>query len=314
MSMPKQIEMNLPVLKELADNKPHNISDIISSLAIHFQLTEEELKEKYKSGSLIFDNRIYFSILDLKFAKWIKYTERKTVQITEEGKKIIAMKPDDINLPFLREHSAEYAEYLQKSQKKIKKSNKKISTKAEEINLEVNTEEALDNVHTRIDNKLEFELLNKARELDPTTFERLIIKLIARMGYAGGDESEIELKSQHLGGPGDQGLDGVVKQDMLGLDRVYLQAKRYQEDKGIARNSIDEFSGSLSRQGANKGVFITTSYFTPEAKRAAEGSRQQVILIDGDELARLMRVYNIGCEIVKGYEVKKLDEGFFDEI
>ena len=309
--LPKHFEITLPLLKSISDDKKiYNINDIIEKLAKDFNLQEEDLKIRSRSGSLIFKHNVWFASTSLIKAGWLERPKPGMIKITDEGKKILSNNPNIkiINYRFMVENSKSFALFREQVREK-QKNKKQITEDEEETNQDQTPEEALNNIHSKIDTELELDLLNKVRKLHPAAFEHLVIKLIAQMGYAAGNESEI-----HLGGSGDQGLDGVINQDVLGLDRVYLQAKRYKEGSGISRSPIDEFSGSLSRKGAGKGIFITTSHFTPDAIRAAEHSQQQVILIDGDELARLMRAYNVGCEIVKGYEVKKLDEGFFDEI
>ncbi len=157
---------------------------------------------------------------------------------------------------------------------------------------------------------LAFDLLNKVLELPPAAFERLIVELLVKMGYGGS----IKDAGRAIGGSGDEGVDGVIKEDKLGLDVIYLQAKRWKPGNVVGRPELQKFVGALAGQGAKKGVFITTSTFTKEALDYTPKNETKIVLIDGEQLAQLMIDYNIGCSTQQTYEIKKIDGDYFEEI
>ncbi|HEX3064944.1 MAG TPA: restriction endonuclease, partial [Dongiaceae bacterium] len=169
-------------------------------------------------------------------------------------------------------------------------------------------EEAIDDAALKIDSLLRSQLLARIADGSPTFFEQVVVDLIVAMGYGGSRE----IVAQRLGKSGDEGIDGVVNQDPLGLDVVYIQAKRYAKDNTIGRERIQQFSGALTGQGAGKGVFVTTSSFSKGAIEYAVRVSQKIVLIDGEELARLMIRYNVGVRSERTIDIKKLDTDYFE--
>ncbi len=294
----------LPLLKLLSDRQEHSYRDLIESLATRFGVTDEERKELLTSGTqAIFDNRVGWAKTYLKKAGLLDSPKRATFIITETGLQTLAKNPEKIDNKYLRQFPS-FLEFQNSSRN---------NSDTEEVSVvEVNEqtpEENLDKAYQRIRKSLASELLNKVVELSPTFFERLVVELLVKMGYGGS----IKDAGKAIGKSGDEGIDGTIKEDKLGLDIIYIQAKRWKPGNVVGRPELHKFVGALAGQGAKKGIFITTSNFTKEASEYTPKNETKIVLIDGEHLAQLMIDYNLGCTTQQIYEVKKIDSDYFGE-
>ena len=306
MTIPDFQSIMLPLLKILADGKGYKYREIIEALVREFQVTEAERKEMLPSGQQeIFANRVGWAKTYLKKAGLIDSPQRATFVISEKGKEILSQNPARIDAKFLRQFP-EFQEF-----NRVNKQNETITL---ESNLstsdqEQNPEELLENSYQEIRQALATDLLFILRKLSPDAFEKLVVELLVKMGYGGS----IRDAGKAVGKSGDQGIDGIIKEDRLGLDIIYIQAKRWADNNAVGRPEIQKFVGALAGQGAKKGIFITTSYFTQEALEYAPRNEIKIVLIDGEELSQLMIDYNLGVSTQKIYEIKRIDHDYFGD-
>jgi len=303
--IPDYQTLMLPLLKLVSDGQEHKYRDIIENLAIEFEVTDEERKELLASGNqAIFDNRVGWAKTYLKKAGLLDSPKRATFVITDLGRQTLSKKPDRIDAKYLRQFPA-FLEF-QNASRNDNESEEEIAT----IEIHEQTpEENLDKAYQRIRKSLASELLNKVIELSPAFFERLVVELLVKMGYGGS----IKDAGKAMGKSGDEGIDGTIKEDKLGLDIIYIQAKRWKTGNVVGRPEIQKFVGALAGQGAKKGIFITTSNFTKEALDYTPRNETKIVLIDGEQLAQLMSEYSLGCTTQQTYELKKLDSDYFGE-
>ncbi len=248
-------------------------------------------------------NRVHWAITYLIKAGLLTRPKRGYFTITERGKKVLAENPDKISNKFLEQ----FPEFL--AFKNKKKADDESSGTSTDDASSATPEERIDAAYSEITTEIKSEILAKVLDGSPEFFEKLIVNLLVAMGYGG---SSFEA-GQHLGGSGDEGIDGVINEDTLGLDLIYIQAKRYAPGNTIGRPEIQKFAGSLIGKGANKGVFVTTSAFSHQADEYAETVPQRIILIDGERLATLMLEHNVGVRILQSIDLKRIDEDFFTE-
>ncbi|MCA2711865.1 MAG: restriction endonuclease [Microcystis sp. M015S2] len=306
MPIPDFQSIMLPLLKILADGKVYKYREIIEALVREFQVTEAERKEMLPSGQQeIFANRVGWAKTYLKKAGLIDSPQRATFVISEKGKEILSQNPARIDAKFLRQFP-EFQEF-----NRVNKQNETITL---ESNLstsdqEQNPEELLENSYQEIRQALATDLLSILRKLSPDAFEKLVVELLVKMGYGGS----IRDAGKAVGKSGDQGIDGIIKEDRLGLDIIYIQAKRWADNNAVGRPEIQKFVGALAGQGAKKGIFITTSYFTKEALEYAPRNEIKIVLIDGEELGQLMIDYNLGVSTKEIYEIKRIDHDYFGD-
>ena len=301
--IPDYQTLMLPVLKSVADGKEHKFREIADSIAKNFGLTEEELGCRLPSGNQsIFDNRVGWAKTYLKKACLIEYKGKGVLKITERGKQVLKDSPKKIDNKFLKQYD-EFNEF----QNKVNPKEEKQETETDYKNQ--TPEELIETAFHDFQKSLAEELLDKIRNVSPSFFEKLVVALLVKMGYGGS----IKDAGQAIGRTGDEGIDGIIKEDKLGLDVIYIQAKRWKENNVIGRPEIQKFVGALAGQGAKKGVFITASSFTKEALDYKPMNDTKVILIDGMKLANLMIEYNLGVAQLHCYELKKLDNDYFDE-
>ena len=301
--IPDYQTLMLPVLKSVADGKEHKFRQIADSIAKNFGLTEEELGCLLPSGNQsIFDNRVGWAKTYLKKACLIEYKGKGVLKITERGKQVLKDSPQKIDNKFLKQYD-EFNEF----QNKVNPKEEKQETETDYKNQ--TPEELIETAFHDFQKSLAEELLDKIRNVSPSFFEKLVVALLVKMGYGGS----IKDARQAIGRTGDEGIDGIIKEDKLGLDVIYIQAKRWKENNVIGRPEIQKFVGALAGQGAKKGVFITASSFTKEALDYKPMNDTKVILIDGMKLANLMIEYNLGVAQLHCYELKKLDNDYFDE-
>lgn len=293
----------LPVLKEVSDGQEHKICDVVNSLAKQFSLGDEELTIMISSGTQsVFYNRISWAKTHLKKARLIESETKGTIKITERGKQVLQERPTRIDIKFLKKFD-EFVEFRTKS------NSKKEKTEIETDYDNQTPEELIETAFQDFQKSLAEDLLEKIRNVSPSFFEKLVVALLVKMGYGGS----IKDAGKAVGKTGDEGVDGIIKEDKLGLDVIYVQAKRWKENNIIGRPEIQKFVGALAGQGAKKGIFITASSFSKEALEYKPMNDTKVILIDGMELANYMIEYNLGVAPLHNYELKKIDSDYFDE-
>ena len=301
--IPDYQTLMLPVLRSCKDGEV-SVPEIITSLADDFQLTQEERKQLLPSGKQMrFSNRIGWAKGYLKQAGLLSYPKRGRFALTEAGRKVLSGNPERIDTNFLMQFEA-----FQEFRKRTQSSNTS-SGDQEPLLSEGTPDELLRSAHDAINDALAADLLGRVREASPQFFEKLIVELLKSMKYGGTSEDA----GRSIGKSGDDGVDGVIDQDPLGVDQIYVQAKRYGEENNIGAGAIRDFFGALSLKKAQKGIFFTSSAFTTSAIRTATDLGMRIVLIDGVRLAKLMIRYNIGCRAEDTLYLKEVDEEFFEE-
>ncbi len=303
MAIPDFQTLMLPLLKVIADGREYRLRDVLELLAEEFQVTDEERQHLLPSGRYpTFDNRIAWAKTYLKKAGLIDQPRRAYFQITERGREVIKSAPGFINMKFL-ERFPEYVAFKENSEQ--------VETEPEMIQAETvqseTPEELIEGGARTIRKELAGEILQRVKGCSPAFFERLVVELLVRMGYGGTRQDA----GRAIGRSGDEGIDGVIHEDRLGLDVIYLQAKRW--ESVVGRPEIQKFVGALQGQRAKKGVFITTSDFTKEAVEYVRNIDNKVVLINGGLLASLMIDNNVGVSLAAIYEIKKIDSDYFLE-
>ncbi len=284
--------------------KEVKLRDMTQTLADSFQLSEADRAEKLPSGKqTILDNRVSWAKTYLMKAGLLESTRRAHFQITARG--IEALKDDQVVIDenYLRKFDEFVAFKYQKSMPISERPEVEVS-----IHDEATPDEALRTAYQKINESLSEELLTRTQKVTPDFFEQLLIELLLAMGYGGTGEGT----AHALGKTGDNGIDGVIDQDPLGVDQIYIQAKRYDKKNNVGASDIRDFFGALNLKKAQKGIFITTSDFTASATQTAKDLGSRIVLINGKELARLMLRYNIGSRDEQVLYVKKIDEEFFE--
>ncbi|MGD0117758.1 MAG: restriction endonuclease [Candidatus Binatus sp.] len=305
MPVPDFQSLMLPVLSAAKDGEA-NIVDVRANLAEKFRLTAEELQQLLPGGrQTTFANRIGWARTYLVKAGLLEATRRGYFRITDRGREVLKQNPARIDIAFLSKFP-EFTDFRSKEREGAP------SEGDSDPSLPEGTSETPDELlratHQEIEKALRTDLLERVYASAPAFFEKVIVTLLLAMGYGGSREDA----GRAIGKSGDGGLDGVIDQDPLGLDRVYIQAKRYKSDTAVSEPEIRGFAGSLESVKATKGVFVTSSYFTAPARAFAEKISRRIILIDGEQLARLMIRYGIGTRIEETFYLKKIDEDFFD--
>jgi restriction system protein len=301
MAIPDFQTLMLPLLSIAGDGQEHLTSDCLEILSTQFGITEKERAEMLPSGGQpVFKNRVHWAKAYLKMSGLITNTRRGSFKITDRGLKTLSEKPAKINLQYLKQ----FEDYLE--QRESWKSN----SQAEEPEASVDhstPREKLESSFQQIKNALASDLLEKVKNCSWQFFEQLVVDLLVKMGYGGTrkDASEVIRKT------GDEGIDGIIKEDKLGLDTIYVQAKKW--EGSVGRPEIQKFVGALAGQGAKKGIFITTSRFSSEAKEYVPKNETKIVLIDGERLVDLMIDYDLGVAVKETYQLKEIDSDFFVE-
>jgi restriction system protein len=294
----------LPLLSAVKDEQEHSTVEVYKVLGASFKLTEEELNKYLPSGNQkIFYNRVFWAKAHLKMAGLLENTKRAHFKITTLGKETLSKNPNQINIAFLKQFPG-YKESISGSKEESSVQNNSIE---ETSSISETPQESLDKSFQIIKSNLEEELLSKVKLCTPAYFEKIVVDLLIKMGYGGPDENAGVI----TGKSGDEGIDGIIKQDPLGIDMIYIQAKKW--DGVVGRPEIQKFAGALTGQGAKKGVFITTSRFSNEALQYLGKSEMKIVLIDGIQLARYMVDYSLGVSIQQTYAIKKIDSDYFEE-
>lgn len=299
MTIPDFQSLMYPLLKTVGDGKEWNIRDLYEVLSQHFNLTLNEKDQLLPSGSqTIINNRVGWARTYLLKAGLLKSSSRGTVQITDVGQKVLREKITRIDKKYLQQFPG-YVEF----RKRHTPSEQLINDPPESIHTPL---EQLETAYQELRDELSEELRRKVLASSPSFFERLVVDVLISMGY-GGSKKEA---GKAIGRSGDEGIDGVINEDKLGLDVIYIQAKKW--EGSIGRPEIHKFVGALSGAKANKGVFITTSKFSKEAQSYVEKISQKVILIDGDQLMDFMVDNNVGVSLLATYQTKKVDNDYFE--
>ncbi len=311
MAIPDFQSIMLPLLKYAGDQKEHSLAKTTEELAQEFQLTEEEKKELLPSGQqAIFLNRVGWAKTYLTKASLLESTRRGIFKITDLGIQVLKQSPSEINMKFL-ENFPGYIEF-----KNLKGTRVNSKQNSEEdylsnlpiVNENITPEESIEIGYQKIRQELEDELLQKIKESSPSFFEYLVVDVLVKMGYGGSKRDA----GQAIGQSGDGGIDGIIKEDPLGLDIVYIQAKRW-DNTTVGRPEIQKFVGALHGQRAKKGVFITTSNFSQDAREYVSNIDLKIVLINGKQLTQFMIDYNVGISTIRTYEIKKIDSDYFSE-
>jgi restriction system protein len=301
MSIPDYQTVMLPLLKELSDGKEHSLQSMIERLALAFNLSATERQELLPSGGqFIFHNRVGWARTYLKKAELLSTPRRGVMLITDRGRQVLKDHPERVDTKVLRQFS-EFLEFQDGKEEDVSPS---IESSTEQLDPQENMEAG----YQRIRKDLSVELLSRIKSCSPSFFERLVVELLLKMGY-GGSRRDF---GQAIGKPGDGGIDGVIKEDKLGLGAIYLQAKRW-DDGQVGSKEVQAFVGALHGKKANKGVFITTSGFSKPAHEYVKDIQDKIILIDGPTLAELLIDHGVGVSTVVTYELKKIDSDYFSE-
>ncbi len=303
MAIPDYQSLMLPLLRFARDGRDHTTREAVENLATEFQLTSAERSELLASGQqAIFNNRVGWANSYLKKAGLLESPRRGALRITARGKQVLGNNPSRIDVKFL-ERFPEFIEFRDAS-----RNNRETETIESFAAATAQTpEEALELAHQSLRLSLAQDILSHIVSCSPTFFERLVVELLVKMGYGGSRRDA----GERIGQSGDGGIDGIIKEDRLGLDTIYIQAKRWQGSVG--RPEIQKFVGALQGQRAKKGVFITTSSYSAEAIDYASRIDTKVVLIDGQLLANLMMDFDVGVSVSASYTVKRIDSDYFEE-
>jgi len=294
----------LPLLRQLKDGKEYKLDVIVDLMANEFNITDEQRKELLPSGqTFVFGSRVGWARTYLKKSGLIDTPKRGYLKITETGLNVLKQNLSEINITYLKQFTA-FQEW-----QNIKKEESEPETIQSESIIIQTPEELLETSYQSIRKDLAQEILEKILNLSPAFFERLVVELLVKMGYGGS----IQEAGSVIGKSGDEGIDGTIKEDKLGLDVIYIQAKRWQIGNVVGRPEIHKFIGALVGQGAKKGIFITTSSFTKDAIGFIPKSEMKIVLIDGIQLSQLMIDYNVGVTLQHQYEIKRIDNDYFEE-
>jgi len=293
----------LPFLTILGDGKEHTTVETNQSLATLFGLTDEEQNVFLPSGvAKTFPNRVAWAKSHFKMAGLLENIKRSSFKITDQGKKLLSENHSEINLRTLKTIPA----YLERTGR-IKDDDTSSESEIDNPLITETPEEILESNYLKIRKNLSQELLIKIKSCTPAFFENLVVELLVKMGYGGS----IKDAGKSIGKSGDEGIDGIIKEDRLGLDVIYIQAKRW--EGSVGRPEIQKFIGALAGQGAKKGVFITTSKYTPDAREYHPKNDTKIVLIDGEQLAELMIDFNLAVSVSTTFEIKKIDNDYFGD-
>jgi restriction system protein len=300
MPIPDYQAVMLSLLKYVSDGREHSLRETIDAMADAFGMSDEERRELLPSGrQAIIDNRVGWARTYLKKAGLVEATRRSHFKITERGRDALARKPERIDVNFLMEYP-EFREF--RAIRKDKSNAEQMVSEADET-----PEELMERAYQSISGDLADELVQQVKTCSPPMFERMVVELLLKMGYGGSRKDAGEA----IGKSGDEGIDGIIKEDRLGLDIIYLQAKRWENPVG--RPEIQKFAGALDGKRAQKGIFITTSSFSREAIEYVSQINKKIILIDGNALASHMIDHDLGVTPVSSYEIKRIDGDYFSE-
>jgi len=294
----------LPLLRFAGDRQEHSLRETIDALADEFALSDDERKALLPSGQQqVFDNRVGWARTYLTKAALLQSTRRAHYEITQRGLDVLAANPTRVDVKFLDQFE-EFAQFRALKGTRSGGAHAAVPTESEQ---DTTPEEALETAYGRLRDSLAQEILLQVKSASPSLFEKLVVELLLKMGYGGSRQDA----GRAIGRSGDEGIDGIIKEDRLGLDIIYIQAKRWEANVG--RPEVQKFAGALQGQRAKKGIMITTSSFSSDAREYVSKIDNKIVLMDGEELADLMIDHNLGVSPMASYEVKKLDTDYFTE-
>ncbi|PZE63608.1 restriction endonuclease [Curtobacterium sp. MCBD17_021] len=294
----------IPVLRVLEDGQTLHRKDVFDAAARIAGLTAEAREETLRSGGYRYEQRLGWALSHLAKASWIDRPSRGHYVINDRGRNALVQYPDGFDYAHAREIFAPFWP------NETRKSADSQAVQAELLPADAGILDPIEQIEdgiSRIEAEVGEELLHRLRESHPDFFEQAVVDLLLAMGYGGAEQ-----RGKRIGGTGDEGIDGVIDQDALGLDRVYIQAKRYKAGNNISRETIQAFVGALHGFGATRGVFLTTSAFTPAAISYTSNVQSRVVLIDGERLIALMIKYRVGVQVRSTYTAVEVDADFFD--
>ncbi len=300
MPVPDFQTIMLPLLKVLSDGKIYTTRELIESLAAYFQLSDSERKELLPSGQQpVFDNRVGWARTYMKKAGLVDSDKRGTQKISQKGLEVVKKEPKKIDVSFLMQFPefSEFRTQRENEEEVVTENGHQVKT----------PEENLENTHLAIQSDIEKEVLLKVKESSSQFFEKVVVDLVVAMGYGGSRQDA----GKAVGKSGDGGIDGIIKEDRLGLDTIYMQAKRWEGTVPV--KEIRDFAGALLSKKSRKGIFITTSQFPQSAYEYVQTIEPKIILIDGSNLAKLMIELGIGTAVQKIYKISKIDTDYFEE-
>jgi restriction system protein len=303
-NVPSYEEIMLPLLELLSDSKEHALQEADDTLSAHFKLSDDQRRELLPSGAQpVFRNRLGWARTYMKKAGLLITPKRGYFKITEKGLDLLKEKPQSLSAQYL----TRYPEFVEFKSIKKSKDSEDISDDIDNSS-DKTPEEILEYAFHKLRSELAKEVLEVVKSCTPAFFEKLIVDLLIKMGYGGSRKDA----GQALGKSGDGGIDGIIKEDKLGLDAIYLQAKKWENTVPI--KEIRDFTGALAYKKAKKGIFITTSNFPQSVYDFVTQVEYKIVLIDGERLANLMIEHNVGLSTVNEYHVKKIDSDYFEEI
>lgn len=304
--IPSYEEIMLPLLKLLSDSKEHSLQEADDKLSTHFNLSDNERRELLPSGTQpVFRNRLGWARTYMKKAGLLSSPKRAYFKITDRGLSLLNEKPSELSADFLNRYP-EFVEF--KTIKRVKETDEENHSNLFDPAEEKTPEEALEYAFQKLRSELAKEVLEVVKSCSPAFFEKLVVDLLIRMGYGGSRKDA----GQALGKSGDGGIDGIIKEDKLGLDTIYLQAKKW--ENSVPVKEIRDFTGALASKKAKKGIFITTSSFPQSVYEFVTQVEYKIVLIDGERLSNLMIEHNVGLSTINEYQVKKIDSDYFEEL
>lgn len=301
MAVPDYQTLMLPVLTALSDGQACTAAALRDRVAEAIDLTEADRAERIPSGSRVFDSRVHWAVTYMTQAGLLDRPKRGVVELTDRGRRLLDTSPTRVDNDVLSQFP-EFVEFMSRSSRTRTR-----TPESAETDVATTPRERLAHGVDEANAAVSTELLTRIRKREPAFLEELVLELLTAMGYGGREGA-----AEHLGQSGDQGLDGVIRQDALGLDRVYVQAKRYSADRSIGRPDIQGFVGALHGAQADRGIFITTSRFTAEAQDYAERVPARIVLIDADRLGELLVRHDIGVQAEETFVLKRIDEDYFE--
>lgn len=305
MTIPDYETVMLPLLQFASDGKEHPIDEATEHIATLFKLTPEEREQRIPSGqSSYIKNRTGWAKTYMKKAGLLTSPRRGVIQITERGMEVLSQRPERIDRAFLTQYP-EFIEFQKRS-----RTEDKSDESTPPANERATPEEVIERSYLELRTQLADELLEQIKSCSSDFFERLVVDVIVSMGYGGSHKDAARATQRSHDG----GIDGIIKQDRLGLDTIYIQAKKWDEERPIHRPEIQKFAGALQGVRARKGIFITTSTFSDGAREYVASIDSKIVLIDGTELAQLMIDHGIGVTPHQVYEIRRLDSDYFEGV
>ncbi len=306
MPVPDFQSLMLPTLKAFAGGEELSLSEVRGRIAAAERLSAEDVGEMFPSSrQAVFANRVRWAVFYMERAGLLERVRRGVYRLTQEGERLLSRKPPRIDINLLRE----FPDFVEWSQRANAPPSSKDAVSKQDEDTSDTPEEAMDRAARQLSSVLEADVLHRVRNAAPAFLGRVVVDLLIAMGYGGGDAT----MGRMTGRPGDDGIDGTIREDALGLDEVYVQAKKYVEGNAVGEGDLRNFAGAIDAAGTTKGVFITTASFTRAAKDYVARSPKRIVLIDGEELARLMVRHGIGVRRWHYHEVKRINEDYFEQ-